>query len=246
MTDSNFTHIAFLLDRTGSMDAIRSDAIGGFNTFVDDQKKAPAPGSGAPGSGAPGKCSFTLVQFDSENPQEVIHDMAPIDHVPQLTEKTYVPRAATPLLDAMGHLIVNTGQRLANLPEHERPSRVIFVTLTDGQENASQEYDRRKIFEMIKHQREQYNWQFVFLAANQDAIATAEDIGIQQGKAMTFAASPTGSREAFRLSGQMVSRMRSRPDFENMDEDSFTPAERSDMQKELDKVNRKFRGRKKS
>lgn len=133
------TDITILLDRTGSMASAVTDTIGGFNTFLQGQKAEP------------GRCLLSLVQFDDIDPQEIIHDAKAIAEVPELTGETFVPRGRTPLLDALGKAIVRTGQRLAALPETDRPNKVIFVILTDGQENASREYTRPQVFDMIDH-----------------------------------------------------------------------------------------------
>jgi len=121
----DYTHISIILDRTGSMETIRDDTIGGFNTFLNDQKKQP------------GIATMTLVQFDTVDPYEIIHKFKPIQEVPELTHETYIPRASTPLLDAMGRGINDIEKSLAELSEEERPSKVVVVVITDGMENAS-------------------------------------------------------------------------------------------------------------
>jgi uncharacterized protein YegL len=197
MTKSNYTHIAFLLDRSGSMQSIKDDAIGGFNELVTDQAKAP------------GECTLTLVQFDSQNPQETVYDKLPIGQVPELTAAAYVPRGGTPLLDAVGRLIVTTGEQLASLPEHERPEKVIIVILTDGLENASLEYTREQVFDLITHQRETYSWEFIFLGANQDAIAEGVKYGIAVARSRTFDTTAEGTRAAYIDTSGLLRQIRS-------------------------------------
>jgi hypothetical protein len=165
MTNPNLTEIICVIDRSGSMAAIRDDAIGGFNTFLEEQKKIDKP------------CNLTYVQFDDE--YEVVHNGVPIKDVSPLTPATFVPRGWTALLDAIGRTIDTVGMRLMGTPENQRPGKVIFVILTDGEENSSREYKRSLILEMITRQREKYNWEFVFLAANQDAISVGREMGIQ-------------------------------------------------------------------
>jgi hypothetical protein len=188
------TDITMLLDRTGSMAAVREDTVGGFNTFLAAQQQEP------------GECLFSLVQFDDIDPQEVIRVAKPIREVPPLTD--FQPRGATPLLDALGRAIVRTGERLKALPERARPEKVIFVILTDGQENASREYSRAKVFEMITHQREVYKWEFVFLGSNQDAIQEALTIGIPRTTSLSYAADSHGTAAAYQVAGGVVSAMR--------------------------------------
>jgi hypothetical protein len=179
---ADYTDISIVLDRSGSMDSIRQDAIGSFNTFLRDQKTVPS------------EATISLVQFDDQ--YEVVYQAIALPDAPELTLQTYVPRGSTALLDAIGRTIDETGHRLEAMPETGRPENVIFVILTDGEENSSRHYPPERINEMIRHQRDVYNWQFVFLGANQDAIMTASRLGIGSAQAMTFAASPTGAQAA--------------------------------------------------
>ena len=161
---TNLTDITLLLDRTGCMASIASDVIGGVNTFIEAQKKAE------------GRANFTLVQFDSQNPQEVVFDAIDIESVDGL--KDYQPRAFTPLLDALGLCIVRTGERLAAIDESARPAKVIFVVFTDGLENASKEYNKDQVRQMVDHQKNTYKWDFIFMGANIDTFAQAGAVGI--------------------------------------------------------------------
>lgn len=179
---SDLTEIAFVLDRSGSMNPIAGDAIGGFNTFLHDQQALP------------GEARLTLVLFDHEF--LVTHNNVNIRMVGPLDAKTYVPRGMTALLDAVGRTIDDMGARLAATPEDQRPSKVIFAILTDGQENASRDYTFTKVAGMIKHQQDKYQWEFFFLAANQDAIAAAGALSIAPKDAIAFQATGQGVRKA--------------------------------------------------
>jgi hypothetical protein len=121
----------------------------------------------------------------------------PVSEICPLDEHTYVPRGTTALLDAIGRTINTIGERLTKTPESDRPAKVLIVILTDGLENASQEFKRPQILSMIKHQREVYSWEFLFLGANQDAIKAGSEIGIAPGSAVTFSAEPGGTAQAF-------------------------------------------------
>jgi hypothetical protein len=121
----------------------------------------------------------------------------PIKDVPPLDSHSYVPRGTTALLDAIGRTINTVGERLDRTPEPERPGKVIIAILTDGLENASQEFKRKEIFKMIKHQREVYSWEFIFLGAKQDAISTGAKMGIPIANAVTFSEAPGGTAQAF-------------------------------------------------
>ena len=176
------TDITVILDKSGSMEVRRSDAIGGFNALVDDQKVQP------------GTAALSLVQFDTQY-QVSFTEKAPLD-VPALTMETYAPSGGTALLDAMGKTIHAIGQRLAALPEPARPGKVIVVIITDGEENSSREFTYPQVNEMICHQRDVYRWEFIFVGTNQDAIASASKIGIQPGSALTFGTSGRAMRLA--------------------------------------------------
>ena len=194
--DSDLTEIICIIDRSGSMHQIRDDAIGGFNAFLEGQQKHP------------GRARFTLVLFN--HTYERIHDGLDLQEATPLDETTYVPQGNTALLDAVGRTIDSVGNRLAETPEAERPGTVIVAILTDGLENASSDYTRDRVAEMIKHQQEKYGWQFVFLAANQDAFQAAKKLNIQAADAMAFAATKSGIREAYQNLTADVSSRRSK------------------------------------
>lgn len=176
----NYTHVSALLDKSGSMESIKNDTIGGFNNFIKDQQKED------------GEMTLSLSQFDSE--YDIVHDFVNIHKVEPLTDKTFVPRGSTKLLDSLGRMIIDTGNKLANMSENERPEKVIFVITTDGQENASTEFKPEKIAEMVKHQEENYNWQFIYLGANQDAFTVGQSLGMQ---GVNYTASAGGTRAMY-------------------------------------------------
>ena len=165
------TDITVVLDRSGSMASIAGDVIGGLNTFIGAQARVE------------GEACFTLVQFDDQ--YEVVHAHVPMRDVPPLTAQTYVPRGSTALLDAIERTIVATGARLAMMAEADRPQAVIVAVQTDGLENASREFTQRQVFDMIRRQEAKYAWQFVFLAADQDAIAEGA-MGITSASALDY------------------------------------------------------------
>ena len=173
----NFTRIAIVLDRSGSMESCKESTVSGFNEFVRSQKQIP------------GEATVKLVQFDDQ--YETVFDKR-LEDCPELNQSTFMPRGSTALLDAQGRTIVELGQELAALPKQERPSKVIVVTLTDGLENASQHYNLEKIGELIREQRDKYHWDFVFLGANQDAIETAAAMNIPLPSAMSYSTSKAG------------------------------------------------------
>lgn len=178
MTKANRSEIVFVVDRSGSMERIAADMRGGFDAFIAEQRKVP------------GLCAVTLAQFDNE--YEVVYTGKPLADVPPAVLE---PRGSTALLDAIGRTIVQTGARLAAMPEHERPSKVYFVIVTDGQENSSCEFGHAQVATMITHHREAYSWDFVFLGADENAIAVAGAMGIRS--AAKFDANAGGTQALY-------------------------------------------------
>jgi len=181
----NYTHITVILDRTGSMESIRDDTIGGFNAFLKKQKEES------------GTATLTLVQFDTQDSYEVIHRFKPIGDIPELNRETYVPRASTPLLDALGRGINDLEKSLSEIKEEDRPAKVVFVVVTDGQENSSREFRKDQIEKMIKEKTEKGSWQFVFLSADLAAIADAKSVGIHADAVLLFEKNGKGSASAW-------------------------------------------------
>lgn len=161
---SDYTHIAVILDRSGSMASLIDDIIGGFNKFLEEQKKLP------------GQATLTLVQFDDQ--YDVLADFVDIQKVPPLSRDVYCERGWTALLDAVGVTITKVGEKIAAMPEDQRPSKVLISIYTDGQENKSKEYKLEQIRQMVKLQRETYSWEFTFTGVGIDAFAEAASLGI--------------------------------------------------------------------
>jgi hypothetical protein len=175
------------------MISIRNDVVGGFDSFVAAQKAAP------------GECKLTLVQFDNE--YEVVWNARDIKDVPSI-DAFYRPRGSTALLDAVGRAINTVGDDLAKRPEAERPGKVIIVVITDGHENASKEFTKKQIADMIKLQRESYSWEFTFIGANMDAFAEAGGMGIPTSGALGYVSSAAGAKGMFRAVSASVLRGR--------------------------------------
>jgi hypothetical protein len=217
------TEIAVILDRSGSMEAIATDAIGGFNAFVATQRSLPptpssasrsphpqaaAGGSDNGGEGPqPDDARLTLVLFDDR--YEVPIKSAPLGQVPLLTRQTFVPRGSTALLDAIGRTIKKMTESFAARPATTRPDTIIVAILTDGEENASSRFTQAHIADLIAEKRAQ-GWQFVFLAANQDAIASAVRLNIPRADADNFTADAAGAQAVFSTLSQRVTEKRGR------------------------------------
>ena len=190
------SHITVILDRTGSMESIRSDVIGGFNSFLAAQKDTPHP------------ATLTLVQFDSQDPYEVLHSAANIASVPPLTLEQYVPRASTPLYDTMGRGILDLEAWLADQPDAVHPGKIIFVVVTDGQENASREFDRKRVNRLVKAKKH-LGWDFVFLSADLGAFEEAGQIGVDHDSRLYFEKSAQGNDRAWAMASMKISERRS-------------------------------------
>lgn len=171
---NNLTHITVILDRSGSMQSIKSDIIGGFNTFLKQQKEVP------------GKATLTLVQFDTGNPYEVVHNYRPLQEIPELNDKTFVPRGGTPLLDCLGRGINDLSEHINKLTNDQKPDKVFFIIITDGQENSSREFKKSDIVKLIDEKKNKDNWEFLFLSADLDAIGDARLYGINQTNVYVF------------------------------------------------------------
>ncbi len=191
---NNYAEMAFVLDRSGSMNICREEAIEVFNRFLKEQQQVE------------GLAKLTLVLFDDE--YLVPLNALPVAEVVPLDQETYVPRGSTALLDAIGRTIEELGTRLAALPEPDRPAQVIVAILTDGEENSSQTWTWANLARAIKRQTERYQWTFLFLGANQDAIATAAQMNIAAGNAASYVQDGAGLRASSRTFARKVSGLR--------------------------------------
>ena len=177
------TEIAVLIDASGSMSSIRDDVVGGFNAFVDDQKKLPV------------EARLTVTFFDNSR-FDKWQEGLDLKNCPKLGAE-YRPGGATPLLDATGRTIEELGERLSSMAEADRPSKVMVIVMTDGYENSSVVFTKEKIKSMIEHQQQVYKWEFVFLGANIDAFAEAESMGMRVDNVAEYDATSDGVKKAF-------------------------------------------------
>jgi hypothetical protein len=197
----NYTHVAILIDRSGSMSSIKNDVIGGFNQLISDQKNVP------------GELTVSLVQFDDNGGMqyETLNDFSSLENVQLLNESNYVPRGGTPLNDSLAKLINETGTKLANLKESARPEKVLVVCITDGEENASKEYvgpaGKKALKEIIERQENQYKWKFMYIGANQDSFAEGASRGMSTS--LNYAASSKGAKKMSKVFSASLSSYRS-------------------------------------
>jgi hypothetical protein len=170
------THIICILDRSGSMSSIMNDSIGGFNTFLNQQKELPD------------EATITVALFDDK--YELLYDNVDIKKAKELTSAEWYPRGTTALYDAIGKTINTEKANFSKLGD-EKPSKVLVCVVTDGYENASKEFNINNIKSLIKDCEKQ-DWNFIYLAANQDAFSVGSSFGISGSNTFTYTASGMG------------------------------------------------------
>ena len=190
----NLTELVFILDKSGSMSGLEKDTIGGFNSMLDQQSKVD------------GECVITTVLFD--NRYELLHDRIDIRAIQPITRKEYFVGGSTALLDAIGKTIHKIGAVQKNTAEEYRAEKVMFVIITDGEENASRHFSSAQIRQMIQHQKERYGWEFIFLGANIDAVETAGRFGIDADRAVDYVPDGEGTELNFRMMSETVATFR--------------------------------------
>lgn len=192
--ENNVTELVFILDRSGSMSGFEADTIGGFNATIEKQKKQD------------GKVYVSTVLFDNES--EVIHDRVDISEIRAMTENEYRVGGCTALLDAIGGAIHHIGNIHKYARPEDVPEHTVFVITTDGMENASHRYSSAEIKAKIKRQTEKYGWEFIFFAANIDAVETAESIGIRRERAANYRQTKEGVERSYYAMSEAITTVR--------------------------------------
>lgn len=188
------TELVFILDKSGSMSGLETDTIGGFNSMLAKQQAID------------GECYITTVLFD--NNFELLHDRIEINAVRAITEKEYHVGGSTALLDAIGMSINKIAKAQKNTAEDYRAEKVMFVILTDGEENSSREYSAEKVKSQIEHQKSKYGWEFIFLGANIDAVSTAVSYGFAPDRAVDYIADSKGTALNYKVMANAVGSFR--------------------------------------
>lgn len=187
---NNITEIVFILDHSGSMAGYEADTIGGFNATIEKQKKLD------------GTCYVSTVMF--ANQSKVIHDRVKLDEIEKMTEEDYQVGGGTALLDAIGRSIHHIGNVHKYARPEDVPEHTIFIITTDGMENASRQYDSSTVKRMISRQQEKYGWEFIFLAANIDAVETADRIGIRRERAANYRKDREGMKTSYEAMSEAI------------------------------------------
>ena len=187
---NSLTEVVFILDRSGSMSGLEDDTIGGFNSILKKQREED------------GDANVTTILFDDEI--EMLHKRVNIKEIKNITSNDYYVRGCTALLDAIGYSI-NFMINVAKNKNEEKAKNVLFIITTDGHENASREYSYEKIKKMITYQKEKYNWKFLFLGANIDAISTAKNFGISKEFASNYVSDEVGTKLTYEVMNDAIS-----------------------------------------
>ena len=186
----NLTELVFILDRSGSMQGLEADTIGGYNGLLQKQKREA------------GEALVSTVLFDDRT--EVLHDRVKLEEVKPMTEKEYFVRGCTALLDALGGAIHHVGNIHKYAREEDVPEHTLFVVITDGMENASRRYDLQQVKDLVRRQQEKYGWEFLFLGANIDAVETAGRFGIAPQHAANYHSDSEGTQLNYEVLSQAV------------------------------------------
>ena len=192
--NNNLTEIVFILDRSGSMAGLEDDTIGGFNGFVEKQKREP------------GQALLSAVLFSDNS--ELIYDRADLSKVEPMTERQYSVGGCTALLDAIGGAVHHIAGIHKYAREEDRPGKTIFVITTDGMENASRRYTYGDVKRLVEHEREAHGWEFLFLGANMDAISAARSFGIRPDRAVRYECDGAGTGLNYEVVSKTVAKMR--------------------------------------
>lgn len=187
MTDTRRRLIVIVIDRSGSMQTVKSDTEGGLRAFLAEQENVP------------GETLVTLRQFDTVH--DTVFENVPLADVPPFELK---PRGATALLDAVGSTIATVAEQIDDMDAADRPGEVVVVILTDGHENSSKEYRLDQVKKLITRQQEDRGWLFFFLGANQDAFAAAGGMGIGAGMSLSYSSANT--QDSMTSAGAAVAR----------------------------------------
>lgn len=190
MTNPDYTALLFIIDRSGSMNSIKKDMEGAINGVLEEQKELP------------GEVTVDVAYFD----HEVTYDERFLSL--ESASIQISPRGSTALFDAIVSSSADFGEALSQLPEDERPGNVIVVIVTDGEENSSKESTIKDVKALITEQQDTYNWNYLFLGANQDAFATGSSFGLRSGSSFNYTADAAGTQDAARISGGYITAIR--------------------------------------
>jgi len=174
------TEIVTIIDKSGSMSHLKGKTIEGYNEFLNEQKEIE------------GEADFSLILFSSPGKEEIVFDSVGIQEISELTNENYIPGGVTALYDCIGKTIKALKKRIKNIDRDERPEKVLFVIITDGEENSSRTFGKDEVFKMINKREEKNDWSFIYLGSNQDAFGEGSKMGVKRGKTLDYAATSDG------------------------------------------------------
>lgn len=194
MTNPDYTAILFIIDRSGSMFSIKNDMEGAINGILEEQKKLP------------GEVTVDVAYFDNETTYD--------DRFLSLESASIeiLPRGGTALYDAIVSTVGKFGDALSQLPEADRPGTVLTIIVTDGEENSSKEVKLSDVKDLITQQQDVYNWQFLYLGANQDAVLTGRQFGLREGTSYNYTATRGGTIQASQIMSATITSARLSPE----------------------------------
>lgn len=189
----NLTELVFIMDRSGSMSGLEKDCVGGFNSMIKKQKKED------------GECLVSTVLFN--NSDTILHDRVSLKDIRQMKEEDYVPSGCTALIDALGNSIRHISDVHRYIRKEDNPEHTIFIITTDGLENASKKYSSDEVKKMVEQKKEE-GWEFIFLAANIDAVETAKKYGINEDRAVNYVSDEAGTMTNFNVLDKTIRKFR--------------------------------------
>ena len=207
------THVTFILDSSGSMSSIADDTRGGFNTFLQEQREEEG--------------TATVSLYDFNTTVTKLYESIPIADAETLDTDNYTPGGQTALYDAIATAVADTDDHVETLPDSEVPDNVILVTLTDGRENAS-ETPQQRVRELVETHRSEHDWEFLFIGANQDAVLTAEEMGMDDDRALNMSHSGEGTQAAHQSVSSNISQARRTGTTDGFDEEDRRRQEQAD------------------
>ena len=190
---ANVLEIVFVIDRSGSMHGSEGDIIGGFNAMIQEQREKEQ------------KAFVSTVLFSDHS--KVLYDRVRLEEVKRMTSDDYRTSGSTALLDAVGDAM----KHIMNVHKYARkedvPAKTLFVVMTDGEENSSSKYNNKQIKEMVRKQKEEAHWEFIFVGADIDAFASAESVGIEENRVVRFSKDEDRFVDCFQAVGSVMARL---------------------------------------
>lgn len=190
----NLTELVFILDKSGSMSGLEADTVGGFNSLVEKQREVE------------GECLVSMILFNDKS--ELIYDRHSVSEIRKMRKSDFTVGGTTALMDALGAAINHISKIHKYIREEDVPENTIFVIMTDGMENASHIFSDSEVKALVEEKKEKCGWQFIFLAANIDAVETARKYGIDEDSAANYCSDSQGTKLTYEAVNDAVENYR--------------------------------------